>query len=168
MSYRPPVEDDKPWYRQFWPWALIALPGTAVVASIITIILATSDPDGLVKDDYYKEGLAINLDLARERRARELGLEADVVIDAASDELSVRVAGEAARALPYVDLRLFHPTRKGRDQLLRLPAVGPGEFTLRHKAPGEANWHLTILPPEQEWRLTGRIDFPEQARVRLH
>ena len=55
----------KPWYRQFWPWFLMALPGAAVIGGITTVIVATIDRDGLVKDDYYKEGLAINRDLAR-------------------------------------------------------------------------------------------------------
>ncbi|NND59665.1 MAG: hypothetical protein HKN49_05295 [Gammaproteobacteria bacterium] len=29
-----------PWYRQFWPWFVIALPATVVIASMITIWLA--------------------------------------------------------------------------------------------------------------------------------
>jgi hypothetical protein len=167
MSYRPPVEDDKPWYRQFWPWALIALPASAVVASIATIILATSDVDGLVRDDYYKEGLAINLDLARERKARDLGLAAEVTMEAASGVLRIKLRGETARELPYLDLKLFHPTRKGHDLTLRLPATGPGEFALRHAPPPRANWRLTILPPQQDWRLKGRLDFPAESGVTI-
>ena len=42
---RPPREDTKPWYRQFWPWFLIALPGSVVVASMVTIWLAASTSD---------------------------------------------------------------------------------------------------------------------------
>jgi hypothetical protein len=40
-----------PWYRQFWPWFIIALPASAVVASFITLWLAISRPDPLVIDD---------------------------------------------------------------------------------------------------------------------
>ena len=39
-----------PWYRQFWPWALIAIPFLTVVASGITLWLAISHPDPLVVD----------------------------------------------------------------------------------------------------------------------
>ncbi len=28
-----------PWYKQFWPWFLIALPASVVVASLITVTL---------------------------------------------------------------------------------------------------------------------------------
>jgi hypothetical protein len=45
-----------PWYRQFWPWFIIALPASAVVASFITLWLAISNPDPLVvNDDEYQQ-----------------------------------------------------------------------------------------------------------------
>jgi FixH len=29
-----------PWFKQFWPWFLISLPGTVVIASMITLSIA--------------------------------------------------------------------------------------------------------------------------------
>lgn len=46
----PPNAAHPPWYRQFWPWALIAIPFLTVVASGITLWLAISHPDPLVVD----------------------------------------------------------------------------------------------------------------------
>jgi len=44
-----------PWYRQFWPWFIIALPASAVVAGLYTFWLAVSNPDHLViEDDEYQ------------------------------------------------------------------------------------------------------------------
>lgn len=40
-----------PWYKQFWPWFIIALPASVVVASFFTLWLAISNPDHLVVDD---------------------------------------------------------------------------------------------------------------------
>jgi hypothetical protein len=37
-----------PWYRQFWPWFIIALPAAAVLASFVSLWLAVSHPDHLV------------------------------------------------------------------------------------------------------------------------
>ena len=65
-----------PWYKQFWPWFLITFPAIAVIAGIITIILAVKSDDGLVKDDYYKAGLAINQTLERTQKAKELNMRA--------------------------------------------------------------------------------------------
>lgn len=46
-----PVVQDRPWYRQFWPWFIIALPAAAVIAGFFTLWLAVSNPDYLVVDE---------------------------------------------------------------------------------------------------------------------
>ena len=45
------VDINQPWYRQFWPWFIIALPASAVIASFFTLWLAISNPDQLVVSD---------------------------------------------------------------------------------------------------------------------
>jgi hypothetical protein len=40
-----------PWYREPWPWIIIGLLGTVIVASLVTLWIAASNPDGLVVDD---------------------------------------------------------------------------------------------------------------------
>ena len=62
-----------PWYRQRWPWLLIAGPAIVVVASLVTAWLAASTDDGVIADDYYKRGLLINQELERTRAARPCG-----------------------------------------------------------------------------------------------
>jgi hypothetical protein len=37
--------DEKPWYKQFWPWFIIALPLTSVAASFTVLWIAISNPD---------------------------------------------------------------------------------------------------------------------------
>jgi hypothetical protein len=47
---------EPPWYRQFWPWFIIALPASAVIASLITFYLAVSRPDYVViEDEEYRQ-----------------------------------------------------------------------------------------------------------------
>ncbi len=41
----------QPWYREPWPWIIIGLLGTVIVASFVTLWIAASNPDGLVVDD---------------------------------------------------------------------------------------------------------------------
>jgi FixH len=63
----------KPWYREPWPWLLMAGPAIVVVAGFLTLGFALQSADGLVADDYYKQGKAINQTLARDVQARTLG-----------------------------------------------------------------------------------------------
>ena len=45
-----------PWFKQFWPWFIIALPASVVIASFYTLWLAVSNPDYLVVDeDEYQQ-----------------------------------------------------------------------------------------------------------------
>jgi len=48
--------DALPWYRHFWPWFLIGLVGSVVLASLVTLGIALSEPDPLVVSDAeYRE-----------------------------------------------------------------------------------------------------------------
>ena len=58
-----------PWYKQFWPWFIIALPASAVVASFITLWLAISHPDQLVVDE--AEYRQLNSELKAQASAKE-------------------------------------------------------------------------------------------------
>ena len=80
MTKNLPPEDSKPWYRQFWPWFLIALPGAIVVAGINMVFIAHDGADDLVVDEYYKDGLAINRKLEKLERAEQLGISASLAI----------------------------------------------------------------------------------------
>ncbi len=48
-----------PWYRQFWPWFLIVLPGAVVIASLVTMNIAFKYADQPVAGDYEKHGLTV-------------------------------------------------------------------------------------------------------------
>jgi hypothetical protein len=55
-NLKTPTGDIEPWYKQFWPWFIIALPASVVVASFFTLWLAVTNPDHLVVDeDEYRQ-----------------------------------------------------------------------------------------------------------------
>ena len=100
-----------PWYKQFWPWFLMALPATAVIGGIITIVIAMTNPDGLVKDDYYKAGLGINRTLEREQQATTLGLSAAVEWQPKQQQVSLQLAALGPVKSERLLLQLIHPMR---------------------------------------------------------
>ena len=155
---RLPREDDQPWYRQFWPWFLIALPGSVVIAAIATLVIALRHADDLVVDDYYRSGLAINERLAREQRARELGLAASLQVY--GDLLQLRLSGAGGP----LRLQLSHPLEADRDFALRLESRAPGLYVARMPRAVAPNWHWTLDSGEDgDWRLTGDLGADDFA-----
>jgi hypothetical protein len=57
------------WYKQAWPWLLMLPPAVSVVGGVAVLCLAIGTNDGLVAEDYYRQGVTINERLARERSA---------------------------------------------------------------------------------------------------
>ena len=142
----------KPWYREPWPWLLMAGPAAAIVAGLFTLVLAYRTEDGLVADDYYRQGLAINRVLKRDERARGLNLSAVASFAGGRVRVVLRNAGEAPRELR---LALVHPTRSGRDLSVTLAAVAPGDYEGRTAdVPGEAR-RLVLEDAGSTWRLIG-------------
>lgn len=146
--------NDKPWYRQRWPWLLMLPPMVAIVAGVITTWIAVVTSDGLVEDDYYKQGLAVNQRLARDEAAQRLGVGADLMLAGDGRRLRVllRLSGEAPAEL---QLKLAHPTRQGYDQTasLRRDADGFYAATLEQAINGR---RIVILEsPDGNWRLVG-------------
>ncbi len=156
-----------PWYRQFWPWFIMAFPASAVIAGIATVIIAVKNPDGLVDDDYYKSGLAINQDLARTERAAARGLHATAAWDAASHTVILELQGEGP--LPdRLRLSLVHPTREGLDQEVPLLRQADGRYRGTLAAtPAPGNWHLRLAPLDASWRIRGRAVLPRTTAWQL-
>ena len=56
MNRTAKAEPLRPWYREPWPWVLIAIPALTVIASAITLWLAISNPDPLaVESTEYQQ-----------------------------------------------------------------------------------------------------------------
>lgn len=136
-----------PWHKQAWPWILMAPPAAAVLAGIATVWIAVASADGLVAEDYYRQGLAINKVIAREERARQLGIAAQ--LEVRDGRIRVRLEGARPAAL---FVHLVHRTRAGFDQRLRLaPAGGAYEADMSPLARGA--WRAFIEDPRGEWRI---------------
>ena len=147
-----------PWHRQPWPWLLMLGPALVVVAGVATAVLAFRGADGLVAEDYYKQGLAINRVLAREQRAAMLGVKAKIWHEGAGQ---LRAEVSSAAPLPAVlNLRLAHPTRAGQDQLILLRQTAPGVYAASAEIPA-GRWHVVLESVDwrvaADWRSSGSL-----------
>jgi uncharacterized protein len=146
-------ETPDPWYRHPWPWLLMAGPAIVVVAGFVTLSLAIQSSDGLVADDYYKQGKAINMTLTRDARAHELGYRARVEMGTAG-----RITLNFFASAPNVNalrLTLHHPTRAGFDREILLARVADGNYTAAMPPIDASRWRVTLEDEARTWRLTG-------------
>lgn len=137
-----------PWYRHRWPWIIMAGPAAVVVAGAATIWIAFATADGLVAEDYYRQGLAINKVIAREEAARTLGVVADLSLS--GGKIVVNLKGTAP---PALFAHLAHATRAGYDQRLRLARTPAGTYEAELPELPAGRWRISIEDPQGTWRI---------------
>lgn len=164
MDMRP--SEKRPWYREPWPWFLMALPLTAVIGGLVTVWIAIASNDGLVVDDYYKKGLAINQTLGRDDTAAALHLQA-VLSRSDGGTLSLRLKGDFRSYPQQVRLRILYPARAGKDRTVTLAATAPGEYAGHLRALSPGKWYLILEGTARTWRLLGEWRVPQTHTVTL-
>lgn len=148
-----PAPTPNPWYREPWPWLLMAGPAIVVVAGFVTLGFAIQSSDGLVADDYYKQGKAINQTLTRDKHAAELGYRARLAMTA-DGRVAIRFVTTSPTA-PTLRLTLHHPTRAGFDREILLARGSDGSYAAAMPPIDSARWSLTLDDEGRTWRLTG-------------
>lgn len=155
---RSALEDGRhpePWYRQFWPWFLIALPASVVIASMVTIWLAVSRPNPMVVDDYSRIARSIEQRRERDLAAAALGVEAEIRLISDASLVVVRLTPATVEP-ESLQLRLSHPLVEERDrivQLIRSPEGWSGNL----ETPA-GRWYVQLYPGDLAWRLSGELD----------
>ncbi|MBI5921603.1 MAG: FixH family protein [Betaproteobacteria bacterium] len=148
-----------PWYHHRWPWLLISGPAIVIVASMVTLWLAIKSSDGLVTEDYYKKGLAINQTLALTGRAQQLELEAGVSLKL--DSINVRLSSKQTSFVPPPQIRVTvsHPTRAGLDQS-QILSLAEGRYSGKFRLPATGHWVVLLEDDARTWRMLGNIMLP--------
>lgn len=157
--------DVKPWYKQAWPWFLITIPGVAVVLGFGLLWVAIATWDGLVVDDYYKEGQAIAQTMDRSVEAGRLGLEAQVTLHA--EDITIRLSSSKGESLPdSLLVTIAHPTRTGLDQVRAL--VGrDGVYSGELNPLTVSRWQIQIEDEARTWRLNGTANLPTETELKI-
>ena len=155
--------DPRPWYRQFWPWFLICLPASAVVASVYTLTLAVRTTDSLVVTSDSGLDVVTGRNLAAERHARDLGLSAELAIDASTGAIRATLRAEQEIAWPAaLELQFSHPAFADRDMTVplstSLPDADGNPAWSGHVVDVPAGRWYVVLRDGDTWRLSGTWD----------
>lgn len=158
----------KPWYREPWPWLLMSGPAIVVVAGVFTAYLAISSQDGLVVDDYYKQGLAVNQDLSRDRATFSAALSAVATLDASQGRVTLNLIN-APSDTDEIRITLSRATVSGHDQKIALHRTGRVHNEIHFVgviAPlAIGKWYVTIDDATLSWRLLSTITVQNKAPI---
>ena len=166
--------DTQPWYQQGWPWALIAIPLLTVVAGVITFMIANDTTDSLVKDDYYKEGLAINRNFERIALAANLSLVASIELQSESNLITLILQSESSPMAGtnknnYISdeltLNFSHPTLKSEDRTIQLAKLSGNEYVGEFSNLADAYWHVSVEDKDEAWLMKSRWRYPNKTSL---
>lgn len=158
------ANDSKPWYRERWPWLLMTGPAVVIVAGLYTAYLAMSTSDGLVANDYYKQGLAVSKTIASSEYAQKHGIA--VALRMTSDGFALKLTALDKEVVPPKALMvtLSHPTRAGMDQTGTFQRVGD-DYVGKMRLPTSGHWIVLIEDEAKLWRLMGHVVLPASGET---
>ena len=165
-----PATGSNVWYRNPLVWMMIAFPAWSVIAGISTVVVAFQVFDGVVVDDYYARGKAINVVIERDVAALRRGLAAVVHLaparSAAGTEVTAAVTALDVGRLPAVlKLALLHSTRGGVDAHVDLVRTAPGAYRADLPALAPGKYYLQV--EAEDWRIVGALRQPAETTTSL-
>ncbi len=152
----------KPWYREPWPWLLMSGPFIVVIASLVSAWIAVKSNDGLVTEDYYKEGLIAGETLTRSKRAEELGIAARMRLT--DEQISIQLSAQTSSLPAALRVTLSHPTRAGIDQKSLLRKTGDA-YVGKLNLPASGHWLVLVEDEARTWRVMGSVMLPATGDV---
>lgn len=151
--------DTKPWYKQFWPWFLIAIPATSVVSGIVMITVAVNGRDTLVRDDWYKDGMAINQRLEKRTKAKEAGIQAYFSFDENQNIVTLRLTNVAPSDDSDLQLELIHPTLSQRDIRAELFKTPDNRYFAKLSTTPSGFYYTLLSSSQGEWEIESQVNF---------
>lgn len=161
------TEQNRHWYNFPLVWMMIAIPFSAVIMGVVMIWLAVDTNDGLVVDDYYKQGLEINRLISRDKKAAELGLKASIDFDNSTKIIRLQFDKGQLESFPdSMQLNVQHATRANSDIAVTLDH-GMDDQYIGHvkQALSEGIWYFVLV--DQNWKLSARTRVGAHNMIEL-
>lgn len=159
------------WYKNRWAWFVISFPLLTIVAGVLTYLIAAKSPHTLVKDDYFKQGLAINQSLAKQAFAKKYAIKATINIEQESQLLLLRLNhldSLPASAISEELLLIFsHPTLSKYDRTISFSQLSENEYVAKLPEIPQAHWYVRLKNKTEQWLIKSRWHYPESLTITI-
>ncbi|GAA6133651.1 FixH family protein [Oceaniserpentilla sp. 4NH20-0058] len=145
------TDTQKPWYKEPYVWMLIGFPLSSVIVGIFFITTAVVNQDSLVRDNYYKDGLAYNSELQWDKQADALDVRLNLLIE--GNNLTLNILNSRKNPPSTLKVSLGHPTIPEKDRASHLQLKEAKRFIGFIDDIEDGRYYLLVECPEQEWRV---------------
>ena len=148
--------NSKPWYREPMVWLVISIPAAAVIVGLSMLGYSIASYDGLVADDYYKQGKTINRRLERQARAAELGITADLDFQPDNNRIVAILSGNDTLTYPdNIRLSFHHSTRASLDAHGELARISDSNYMSELQPLEKGKWYVVL--ETGDWKISRSI-----------
>ena len=140
----------------------------SVILGTSMLVISLNIADGLVTDDYSKEGLAINEIIERESKAKDMNLQLTLNLDQLTGDLTADVSGNFSEYPSTLHLNLAHPVRKELDSKVNLVHQKDGRYIGQVTEVQEQKRYVSLFDPMNDvWVLKGELHFPLSDKITI-
>jgi len=157
--------DNRPWYKEPYVLMLIGVPLSSVIMGIFFISLAVNTKDTLVRDNYYKDGLAINQEMKWDKKSVELDIELSVLIEGNNASIAINKSRQTPPTT--LTLKLSHPTLKEKDRDAFLQHSQKGNYKGFINNLEDGRYYIMVESIEQQWRIRKSVHITQGSAFLL-
>ncbi len=142
----------RPWYKEPYVWMLIGFPASSVIVCSILLTLAVNTKDTLVRDNYYKDGLAMNQEFKWDHKARNMDIRVELITEGNAARLNI--VNSRLDMPTTLQVKFSHPTLQSKDRdafLQRIPGSKSYQGFIDEIV--EGRYYIQVESSEQSWRI---------------
>lgn len=145
------TESNRPWYKEPYVWMLIGFPLTSIIVGLSLLTISILNKDTLVRDNYYKDGLAYNQELEWDKKAKSLDIRVDIQVN--DNQLILNLLNSRQNTPSTLKVTLGHPTIPEKDRQSHLQLTKDKRFIGFIEPTENGRYYLLVESVEQKWRI---------------
>ncbi|MFT5593182.1 MAG: hypothetical protein ACI8SR_001554 [Oceanicoccus sp.] len=145
------IESQRPWYKEPYVWMLIGIPLSSVIVGTFFITISVINKDTLVRDNYYKDGLAYNQELQWDKKAKTMDIRMELLVK--DNELSMQLVNSRLNPTSTLKVTLGHPTIAAKDRESHLQLTQDKRYLGYVDKLEDGRYYLLVESAEQQWRI---------------
>lgn len=145
------TESKRPWYKEPYVWMLIGFPLTSIIVGLSLLTISILNKDTLVRDNYYKDGLAYNSELQWDKKAKSLDIRIEIQVT--GNQMILDLVNSRQSTPNTLKVTLGHPTIPEKDRESHLQLTQDKRFIGFIDPTENGRYYLLVESVEQQWRI---------------